>query len=404
MKRSLASIASAALTLATVPMAFAHVPFASAQDSERTVKPPVQISIGNDTYMAGEEVNITTAVNGNLNVAGGKVNIGSTIAGDLQVAGGEVAVTGGVRDNMRVLGGEVSISGRVNGTLTVVSGQVHIEKNAVVVGGMLVAGGSVVIDGVVEGALKARSGDVVINGTIKGITDINADTAAINGIVGGNATVVATSFTVGDTSNFNGNLDYWSQQGQQDLAGRVSGNATFKPELAPLRDEAKSEKGMFLGLLGGITLFSLFSAAFTIGLFLFFTRNFFKESAKYLNKQPWMSLLIGFLFVILTPIVIFILFVTFIGIPVALALFAGYLVFLFFSSTLASLVLARWVELRNKKNWHPVTIFFLTLGIFIGLKLLWIIPFLGWLANFVLVFMALGALMAMKQHVYMKAR
>lgn len=397
MKRSIAS-------LGLVVTVFSNVPFAIAQDAQRPVSPPSQITIGNDIYMAGEHVSITAPVNGNLNIAAGGITIGTTVAGDLQVMGGDIAIHGGIRDNVRVLGGDVRITGRVNGSLTVVAGQVLIEKTAVIGAGLLVTGGQVVIDGTVNGTLKAKAGDVTVNGTINGISDIRSDTATINGIMTGTSTVVANTFVIGETAMFRGNLNYWSGQGQQNLTGRVTGTAAFKADLAPMHDDARHDKGMFFGLLGAITIYSLFSAALTIGLLMFLTKNFFVNAAKYLHKQQWMSLLIGFLYFILTPILALILAVTVIGIPLAIAVLLSYVVAMFFSSALTSMVLARWVETKYRKKWHPVTVFFLTLGIFIGLKILLIIPFLGWILNAVLVCMGIGSLIAMKHAVYMKAR
>lgn len=402
MKRSIASIAALGITLSTVSVCFAHVPFASAEDEHRMMKPPVQISIGNDTYTAGEQVTVSENVNGNINIAAGKVFVTSTVAGDVQAAGGEVSVTGSVRDNLRVLSGNVSISGRVNGTVTVAAGELHIEKTAVVGGGLLVTGGTVVIDGTVNGMLKAYGSDVTVNGTVNGITEIRGDNVAVNGLIGGNAIVTGTSFMLGETARFNGNLDYWSVQGQRDLSAAVKGTATFRDDLKYQQHDGVKEGAA--GFLAGITLFSLFSAAFVIGLLLFFSREFFKNAAKTLEKQPWMSLLIGFLYVILTPILFLVLLLTFIGIPLAVAVLAMYLVSLYFSTILSSMVFARWIEMKNKKKWNAVTIFFLSLGVFLVLKLLWVIPFLGWLVRFVLVMMGLGSLLAMKHHVYMKNR
>lgn len=399
MKRS---IASAALFLA----ALSNASFASAQTTPAPVPAaPAQVSIGNDTYMAGEQVKLTVPANGNLNILAGNVTIATTVAGDLQIAGGDVTVSGGIRDNVRVLGGDVRISGRVNGTLTVVSGQVHIEKTAVIGGGLLATGGKVTIDGTVNGMLKATAGSVTVNGIVNGITEIHADDAAVNGIVGGNATVAANSFVVGNTANFRGKLDYWSQQGQQKFpAGRVTGVATFKPELAPHAGATNDGKAVALGILGGLSLFSVFSAALTLGLFLFLTKNFFKEAAKSLQKQPWMSLLTGILFFLLTPIVALLFFATIIGIPVGILIVLGYFAVMFFSTTFASMTFARWIELRKKKKWRNVTVFFVALGIFIALKLLLGIPFLGWLANSVLVTTGVGAFLSAKYQGYKKVR
>lgn len=402
MKRSIATLAVLGVTVSTVSICFAHIPSASADDENRMAKPPVQISIGNETYTAGEQVTLSESINGNINVAGGKVSVNSTVAGDLQVAGGEVSVSGSIRDNVKVLSGNASISGRVNGTVTVVAGELHIEKTAVIGGGLLVTGGTVVIDGTVNGMLKAYGSDITVNGTVNGITEIHGDDVAVNGLIASNAIVTGTSLSIGETARFNGNLDYWSVQGQRDMSANVKGTATYRDDLKYEQHDGVKEGAA--GLLAGITLFSVFSAAFMIGLLLFFSREFFKNAAKTLEKKPWMSLLIGFLYVVLTPILFLVLLLTFIGIPMAVVVLAMYLVSLYFSTILCSMVFARWIELKNKKKWNAVTIFFLTLGVFLVLKLLWVIPFLGWLARFALIMMGLGSLMTVKHQIFMKNR
>ncbi len=402
MKRSIVSLAIAGLTLSTASVCFAHIPSASAEEENRMIRPPVRISIGNETYTAGEQVMVAEDVNGNINVAGGKVFVSSTVAGDLQVAGGEVSVSGSIRDNVKIVSGNASISGRVNGTVTVAAGELHVEKTAVIGGGLLVTGGTVVIDGTINGMLKAYGSDITVNGTVNGITEIHGNDVAVNGLIASNATVTGTSFAIGETARFNGNLDYWSVQGRRDVSANVKGTATYREDLKYEQHDGVKEGAA--GLLAGITLFSVFSAAFVIGLFLFFTREIFKNAAKTLQKQPWMSLLIGFLYVILTPILFLVLLLTFIGIPLAIAVLALYLASLYFSTILSSMVFARWIELKNKKKWNAVTIFFLTLGVFLVLKLLWVIPFLGWLARCVLILMGLGSLMTVKHQIFMKNR
>ncbi|MCH7541465.1 hypothetical protein IH981_01650, partial [Patescibacteria group bacterium] len=167
------------------------------------------------------------------------------------------------------------------------------------------------------------------------------------------------------------------------------------------------------GMLGGfnrnyIAGFSVFTAVvgwistFIIGLLLIklFPR-FSRETVSTLRKRPWSSLGIGFLTLILTPIVFVILLITVIGIPLALILLALYLISLY----LARIFVIYWIGLtlfeRTGRKIHEVW------ALIVGLVVYYIItlvPIAGGLATLLVVLFGLGAAILTKKATYTEAR
>ena len=140
------------------------------------------------------------------------------------------------------------------------------------------------------------------------------------------------------------------------------------------------------------------------GLLMFATRTYFADAGKLLNKKPGRTFLWGLAYFVGVPVTIIVLMVTIIGIPFGLSLLALFLITVFFAKILTAMVLERVLEIRMKRKWKMWPAFFITLGIYVVLKIISFIPILGWLACAVLCMMAFGALMITKYDRYLKIR
>lgn len=385
----------ATATLFLIPAIAAAQVFSTDDNSAR-------MTLGNDTYVAGNLLNITEDLSGDLLIAGNRVMVNANIDGDVQSAGSSVSIDGSVSDDVRAAGGDVTISGNIGGDVIVFGGSVLIMQSAVIEGNLLVSGGSVVIDGTVRGNVRTSGGDVKVGGAIGGTSDIRGEKVAVAGTFSGNAVVVAREWTVGPDSRFGADVRYWTSAGQMDLRNNVAGTATFDPELAMRDKQAPADAGALGAILAALTIFSLFSAALTIGIFQLATRTFFIDSAKRLQHSPLMSMLWGLVYFILTPGIVILLTMTIIGIPLALALAVLYIITVAFAKILTAMVFARWAELRSGKKWHPVAVYFVSLAFWIVLKLVGLVPFLGWIAVFLAVIAGYGAFLSIKAERYRK--
>ncbi len=394
MKRIIAS-GALLLSICSVSLVYASPVIERGEDS-------ATMQLGNDRYIAGGTVDVKNAVIGDAVIMGGTVHIAAPVTGDVQSIGGTVTITGNVRGNIRIAGGNVTIAGNVGGNVLVLGGTVTFAKSSTVAGSVLAAGGQVTIDGTVQGDVTAQGGAVTLNGTVRGKTDLRGDDITFNGTVQNSATLAARTLVISPKARINGNLSYWSKAGEQKFSTLVQGKSTFDTTLHT-KEVPRAERQEFLAaVIAVVSLFGLLSTALVILALQVATKTFFKDAARHVITSPWHSFLWGVLFFILTPVAIAILMLTVIGIPLALALLALYVVSVFLSVIESSIVLARLLEHKRNKKWSGVAAFFVSLLTFVLLKIIGIIPVIGWLVVSVLICMAYGAVLKTKVERYKK--
>jgi len=364
------------------------------------------IPVSDDLYAAGGIVLIDKGVRGDLVAAGGEVTIRGTVEDDLNVLGGRLYLEGDVGDDARIVGGEITIDGAVGDDLIVAGGKVRISDSAVIKGDAVVTGGELIVDGTIRGNLLVRGGDISISGSVKGDADIRSQNLRLDGEISGNAILVAETIHLSKDASFAGDIRYWVPEGAFDFAGALrTGTSTFDKELQlPDFDvSAKVGTGLKAGLLALIG-YSLFAAAFIILILILITKNYFKDTAKVLKETPWKSVLIGFLYFALLPIVALLFLISVIGIPIALFLLVSYAFAIYFSKMLTAIVFATWVNLHYKKKWGKPMLFLMSVVSYLALRIVGLMPIIGWIVVMFAVFAAFGALVMSKYEKINKIR
>ncbi len=359
----------------------------------------IAVPVNNNLYAAGGTVSVQSPIQGDLVVAGGTIRIEGNIGNTLQAAGGQVTVAAPVRNSARLAGGTVIITQSIGGDLIVFGGQVSVESGAIITGDVVTFGGSVTMNGKVRGSLKAFGGQIVLGGIVDGPIDINAETATVTATVGGEATLAVNALTIGGNAAFMKSVRYWTEGGQADFGSSLkagAGSATFDATLKRTTETQAYEtaKWTSAGIIAFFSMYSLLSSALLLILFLLLGRTAFKHAGDRLRQAPWWSLLIGFLYFAITPIFVLLLFVTIIGIPVAFFVLALYIFSYVFGTVITAILFTRWIEVWNHKHWNLGMFFLISLLVLLGLKLLLLIPLLGWTIRAVLLFMAFGALIS----------
>lgn len=362
---------------------------------ELRITTPVQ----GDLYTAGGNVDIEADISGDLVSAGGEVSINGSVSEDLIVAGGKVYIQGLVQDDIRVAGGEVYIRGMVQDDVIVVGGKVVIEKEAIIQGDLVMAGGDLTMKGTVQGNMKSHGGELHFSGLVNGNTDIRGGSLYYNGSTIGTSKIISHEIVLGNDAVFQNNIEYWTEGGEVDFASSIkNGQAQYRESL-----EEKSFDGLELDhMMYTSHLLSYFTAALFLLLFVYFFPKFFKDSAIILEKNPWKSFFIGLLYFILMPILIFISFATIIGIPVALILMFSYGLSIYFAVMISAVIFASLINKNYKKKWSTLGLFLGSIGIFILMKLLCFLPVIGWAVKVVLILLAFGALIQEKLIVFKK--
>jgi hypothetical protein len=343
-----------------------------------------------DLYIAGGTITINAPVFGDLVCAGGVININDTIGNDIIIFGGTITFDGVVGDDIRCAGGQLYVHKNITGDLVIAGGMVSIGKNVIIGGGLLIAGGEVTLNGIVTNSIKAGVGTFVFNGRAEKDMDIRGGEIQINGTVMGPSVLAANKISISDNASFNNDVRYWSGRGAIDFGQTIKkGKATFDPSL-------KIRTGRWY-YLGKYTVLGLLWYIGTVFLMITMLQYLFgrtlQKSGDTVFNTTLKSLGYGALFFVAVPVITVIAFITIIGVPVGLLLVFNYIMLILLATVITSLVAAHWLNNRFKYNWGYWRLVFAALGCFVVLKILSMLPFLGWLIMLLTVCMAFGAIL-----------
>lgn len=354
---------------------------------------------GNDIYIAGGKVVVEENIRGDAVIAGGNIIMRGDVQGDLLVAGGNMVFNGAVTDDARVAGGDITFTERVEGDLIVFGGNVTITRQASIGGDMVVAAGQAVLDGTVGGNLKFAGGNLDLNGEVRGNAIIyRSDSLTVNGSVGGTTIFSAGEVTLSDSASFGGDVMYWAGNAPVDF-GRVdlSGKATEDPSLKSRMkwpSEPKIRRKAIPGLFGIWFLYTTLAGAIAVLILILLPKKLFSPAVESLRSSPLKNLGVGLLYFLVTPFLILFFIITILGIPVGLFLSFLFMVSILFSKSLSAVLLARWAERKKYRSWTRPTLFLVSVGFLLTIKVAAAIPIAGWIIVTLVVLTCIGALLS----------
>lgn len=356
--------------------------------SDKTVFVSSDQVIEGDYVVKGEIVDISGTINGDLYVAGGMVTVDGVVNGDLLVAGGNISIKGNIINNARVVGGNVIIAGNIGKNLSVFSGSVNLLDTASVGGSIVGAGGNLVISSPVTKDIRVAGGQVTLGNKI-----------------GGNVFAYARRLSTSMDTNIIGNMTYWSDQ-EADIAPSSIIQGEITQNMLPENSfEKKQETGSLASSMVGFIAFGKiisFLSAFIVGvLFIGFFPNYSKRVISTVANKFWKNVGIGVLTAIIIPIVILLLFLSFIGIPLAVLGGMIFAFLLYAARILASILIGNWIIRRFTKKAH--LIWALLVGLFVY-EIINIIPVFGWIFAAIIISAGLGAILREKRHSYLQLR
>ncbi len=323
-------------------------------------------TIEDDLYVAGRSVDVVAQVQGDVTAAGQRVSIDESVTGDVLAAGETVTILAQVQDDVRVAGRSVTIAGSVAGHVVAAGETVSIAPAATVGGWAWLAGREVHVAGRVGKELKV-AGQVV----------------TVSGEVAGDVEIMAEEIRILARARIKGNLVYRSENEPQiSEDADIAGDIIAKPVLYPEPEDR-----------GGGFIFLLALAVAAIVYFLLFP-VFSVAGAEGLRRAPLTALGIGVAVLFATPFVILLLFVTLIGVLIALPLLAYYLVSLL-GGLLTGVIYVGDAGLRLMGRAGSAAKGMRVLSIVVALVailLIQVIPVVGALAVLVLFVLGLGAL------------
>ncbi|TQJ30730.1 polymer-forming cytoskeletal protein [Microbacterium sp. SLBN-146] len=340
--RSLAVIlATGILTLGAGSAAFAatEVPHAD-------VTATVQDGEGPQFY-TGAFVDVSGDVDGDVYAAGQSVTVSGDVTGDVIAAAQTITITGTVEGNVRLAAQDVTITGDISRSGTIFAATVTVGDA-----------------GSIESDLVAAAGRIRIAGDIGRDMFVSVDRLSIDGTVGGD-------------------LTYTSDNDARIADGAVDGTVErIEPPQAP-RTEV-SPAAVFVGWLLGAIYALVALSLLTLFAGLLFPR-WLDRVTDHLVPSPWKALLVGFIAAIAVPPALFVLGITIVGAPLALAGVVVWTVMVLATFVFSAHYLGRLV-LRGTQ--HPV-VRSLVGGVILIVALQ--IPWLNILVWLAMVFFGLGA-------------
>ena len=322
-----------------------------------------------ELYAFGQSLVLGGTVSGDVSafVSELRVTETATITGSLNLAASTAEIGGQVANNIRAAGSDVTVSAKAAG-------------NGVITGARVLLAGA----GEIGRDLFVAGADVGIDGSVGRNLRIAADKARINGAVGGDVRVTASRVSVGPQAVIKGNLFYTSSQPVKiDPGAQIMGKTV---------EEKPSSGKDFLGPFRWVLRVIGFFALYLVGaLLIAVAPRTMVSSGEAVSRSLWMSLVVGLGALIVIPVVIGSMILTVIGFPLALIMFAMYLIMLYISRVVTALAIGQWVLGRSGK---PVGSPYRLL--FVGLLIFWIVtslPYIGDFAAFLGLLVGLGALL-----------
>ena len=342
------------------------------------------ITHGGDTYIAGGQVNETIRSTGDAFVSARTVEARGEADQDLHVAGLDVSIGTDVAGDIYAAGMTVVVRGAVGQDLTVAGFSIRTERDATTQGNARLFGNSVTIEGPIEGALMVTGRDVIVNAPIAGDVRIMAQTLTFGAeaVISGALTystpdritvpprVAAEDRVVFERLSHAEMWEEWDEIGQE------------LPGVPPFAS-------MILGFVISLLFFVVLGA-----LMLSFMPERLERLRQSVSDAPGRSFLLGVggLSVLcgLVPITA----LTVVGLPfvpvVLLAIVVAWMLgYALGTYSVAMRIWAGFGHEADPSNTAHLLVFAAALGV---VALLNFIPFVGWVVNYTLVLLGVGAM------------
>lgn len=344
---------------------------------------------GGDTYIAGEAVTEGLTATGDVFAAGSVITTSGSASGDIHAAGYDVNISTNTGGDLYAAGSSVTISAPVGEDITAAGYSVRSSTTATVAGNLRFFGRNLTIEGPITGALTAFGGTVHLNAPVSG-----------------DAWIVAETVTYGPEARIDGTLilsaeDSTSVPDSVIPAARITVEEWDTRKIYRELDRSWDAVDMPM-LPTWMSMFSAFliSAIFLLvlaAIFLTFAETRVEKMRRRVTRQPLQTFLLGviglsalFGMVPVTALTIVgILFVPFALLAILVAWTMGYL--------LAAYAIARRVLLAFDASSEDPSLLMKLVTVALAIcvvAVLNFIPFVGWVVNYTLVLLGVGAMTA----------
>ncbi|HWH07122.1 MAG TPA: hypothetical protein VNU47_01170 [Candidatus Paceibacterota bacterium] len=328
-----------------------------------------------NAYLMGANIEVRAPVPADLTAAGGTITISAPISGDVLVAGGTLDIEQPVGGDVRAAAARVIIGGDVAGDLSALGGVVLVSGKA---RDIQMMGATVRVTGGADGNVTVYGEDVYLSGEYLG----NVTVSASDRVTLADDTVIRGVF------RYNAPQQVFMAPSVQALGGvEYIGPASYVPSFEEAQRVALAGAGVFFLVKA---LAAIVAAGLVTGIFPRFSEQVLARSSVRSPRKMFMHALLGFALIILTPVILILLTVSFVGIGIALILAALYLLMLMlayvYAGFLAGVGILYAISKKRHKSWRAAV-----LGMF-ALHVIGLVPIIGSVIVFVFILIAAGAL------------
>ena len=312
------------LMISTLVAACSSCAFAVDLQAGALILYPEKEVVRDDILAAGQQVTIEPKVEGDVTAAGQSVIVSGPVKDSILLLGQTVVASGGVGNDAWMAGNTVKLDGSVTDNAYLAGSTVIVSSGASIGTDLLAAGAVVNIMGDVGRNARVAGNTVTVAGTIGGSLYVQSD-----GLV-----------SVMDGAVIKGNFYYESP-----LPAQISNGAKILGDIKHSIPKKEKVQAMgwpaWLGWAPGIVAFIAAIIFGCVLLSLFPARA--QEAANTARGSFWLSVGIGILLLIVTPIACLIAAPTLVGFPLALAVAFVYIILVYSAKVFAGFALGQWI-------------------------------------------------------------
>ncbi|WP_299961293.1 hypothetical protein [uncultured Roseobacter sp.] len=339
---------------------------------------------GSDTFFSGSVVSETIDTRGDTFLSARSAVARGVSQGDLHVTGMDVSVQADTAEDLYAFGGTVIIRSAVAQDLTAGGFSVRTESSSETSGNARLFGNSVTIEGRVDGALLIAARDVILNAPIEG-----------------DARILAKSISFGPNATVGGTLTYSARE-RISVPERVAPSERVVFERASDRDvwaalgEMRQDMPVlptFASVLSAFVISLLFFVALG-ALMLTFMPKRLEKMRQSIATAPGQTMLLGIIGLSILFGMVPITGLTLVGLPFVPIALLGILVTWTLGYALGaySVAMRIWTGFGGDQNPGNIARVLVFAAAIAFVALLNFIPFVGWVANYTLVLLGIGAM------------
>lgn len=339
---------------------------------------------GDDTFFRGGLINQSIDTKGDTFVAARSARVKGAALGDMHVSGFDVSVDVNVAEDLYAMGATVVIRGTIAEDLSVMAFSARTASTAKTAGNARLMGNSVSVEGSVAGALSVIGRDVILNAPITGDVRVVSQTLSF-----GPEAVVSGTLTY----STNEKIKVPERVASEDRVTfeKVSGGQIFEEwqEVTKEMPALPTFASMMFGFIVSLLFFLALGA-----LMLGFMPKRLARMRRSIAAAPGQTFMLGVIGLSMLFGLVLVTALTIIGLPfVPIAILAIVVAWVLgYALGAYSVAMRLWTGLGGADEPSNLARLAILAGAITFIALLNFIPFVGWVANYTLVLLGIGAM------------